>query len=280
MTNTLYFLAVVQIAFTGSALAASEAKKRAVPDMAMVKQYVKAQSEIAKDMRSKSPNWAAINAQFKLTLPVIEDIDSQYKTHFTAEIGTALNKCAAGGEEYEINNEIVGKAFQQVTVKAIEQQLDRMGKAKPADMKADAKKIEAYFEVIRPIMARRDKTLFEGKKTLETAAEKAVDKLQTVSKDDLLFASRELEDVMARTYALSVLYEATEIERLRDTNRPLAERHRVEASMYYGIIQSRIEKRNAKTNELMTNMLKGSLSTVDSQAVENYLTTGLGLKLR
>jgi hypothetical protein len=278
MKTTLYFLAVVQIAFAGTCFAVAEETKTSVPE-AMVKQYVKAQSEIGAGMRSKSPDWAAINAQFELTLPVVKELDSKYKTHYADEIAAALKKCAAN-EEYEINNEIVGKSFQHVTVLAIEQQLDLMGKAKPAEMKADAEKIAVYFEVIRPTFARRDKGFFEGKKTLEAAADAAIESLSKADAGNLLTASRELEDCLARTYALSIVYEASEVERLRETNHPLAERHRVEASMGYRIIRPRVEKRSAKTSELILNMLKGNLNTINSQEIEKYLTTGLGMKLR
>jgi hypothetical protein len=147
-------------------------------------------------------------------------------------------------------------------------------------MKADAEKIAAYFEVIRPTFARRDKGFFEGKKTLEAAADGAIERLSKADSGNFLTASRELEDCIARTYALSIVYEASEVERLRDTDQPLARRHQVEASMVYRIIQTRIEKRSAKTSELISNMLKGNLNTINSQEIEKYLTTGLAMKLR
>jgi hypothetical protein len=210
---------------------------------------------------------------------LVRELDSKYKTHYTDEIAAALKNCAAG-QEYEINNEIVGKSFQHVTVMAIQQQLDLMGKAGPEEMKADAEKIEAYFEVIRPTFTRRDKGFFEGKKTLEAAADAAIEHLSKAGAGNFLTASRELEDVIARTYALSIVFEASEVQRLYETDQPLARRHQVEASMVYRIIQQRIEKRSAKTSEMILNMLKGNLNTINSPVIEKYLTIGLAMKLR
>jgi hypothetical protein len=50
--------------------------------------------------------------------------------------------------------------------------------------------------------------------------------------------------------------------------------------MGYRIIQPRVEKRSAKTSELILNMFKGNLNTINSQEIEKYLTTGLAMKLR
>jgi hypothetical protein len=280
MRTALCVLAFVQIVFANSIFAVSENKKQAATDLAMVKQYAKAQAEVAKGVNSKTPDWTAIKAQYELTLPVIKEIDVKYTMHYADELHDALKKCAAGGKEAEVGKEVVGKAYQHITVLAIQQELDSMANGTPADMKADDEKITVYFEVIRPTFARRDKGFFNGQKTLEAAADAALAQLAKADKTELLAASRELEDVIARTYALSVLYEVKEIERLRDSDIPLAERHQVEAKMYYRIIRPKIEKRNTKTNEVLQNTLNGSFGAMNSQSVEKYLTEGLGIKLR
>jgi hypothetical protein len=187
-----------------------------------------------------------------------------------------LKKLAAGGQASEFNNEVVEKSYAQITVLAIEQQLDLMGKAAPSDMKAGAEKIAAYFDVIRPVYD----DIFESEKKLETQADAAIAKLKNGNKSELLIASRQLDDVITRTYALSVVYEASESEKNRETHPDLAARHKFEATMCYQIIQSRIEKRSPKTNEVILTMLKGNLNTLSSQELEKNLTTGLGMKLR
>jgi hypothetical protein len=277
MKTALYFLAVVPVVFAGTCFAAPKADNPAVPDTAMVKQFAKSFLEIERGiMGSKNPDWAAINAQFQRTLPVIKCIDAKYRTQYADKIDTALKKLAAGDQASEFNNEVVEKSYAQITVLAIDQQLDLMGKAAPSDMKAGAVKIAAYFDVIRPVYD----DIFESEKKLETQADAAIAKLQNGNKSELLIASRQLDDIITRTYALSVVYETSEVEKVRETQPDLAARHRFEATMCYQIIQPRIEKRSPKTNEVILTMLKGNLNTISSQELEKNLTTGLGMKLR
>lgn len=277
MKTMLSVLTVIQLTFVNS-IFAQDQKNQSVPDLAVAKQYVKAVQEIEKIRNGKTPDWAAINTQYELSLPVIKYIDAKCATHYAEELSNALKKCASG-DKVEINGQIVGKGFQHVTVLAIRQELDLMEKASPADKKICADKIAAYFEVIRPTFIRRDKGFFGGKKTLEAGANAALEKLKA-DKGDLLMASRELEDVIARTYALSMLYELEEIQKLRDSDVATCDVKRVEASMFYRIIRPRIEKRSPKTNETILNTLQGSFGAINAQAIEKELSTGLGIKLR
>jgi len=287
MKTMLYVLAFIQLAFVSGSFAAdanatkadANATKQAVPDLAAVKQYVKAVQEIEKNRNGKTPDWAAIDAQYELTLPVIKDIDVKCKTHYAEELREAMKKCGSG-EKIAVNGQIIGKGFQHVTVLAIRQQLDLMAKASPAGEKASTERIAVYFEVIRPTLARRDKGFFEGKKTLEAAADAALEQLSKAEAGNLLTASRELEDVIARTYALSILYEFEVIEKLRDSDLATCDVKRVEAVMFYRIIQQRIEKHSPKTNEILLNTINGSYGAMNSQEVEKYLAAGLGIKLR
>jgi hypothetical protein len=269
----------VGFAFAGSVFAQTETKQQTIPDVSMVNQYVKAVQEIEKNRNGKSPDWTSITAQYELALPLIKQIDAKYATHYGDEIGNALKKCAAN-EKSQINGQVVGKGLQIVTVLSIRQELDLMSNLSSEQKTTSAQKIAAYFEVIRPTFVRRDKGFFEGKKTLEAAADTTLAQLSKADKGDLLTASRELEDTISRTYALSMLYELKEIEKLRDSDVAACDVKRVEASMFYKIIQSRIEKRSPKTNEILLNTLKGSYSTMNAQVIEKQLTSGLGIKLR
>jgi hypothetical protein len=280
MKPVLNVMTVVMLAFvTGSFAADANAPKPAVPDLAAAKQYAKAELEIERIRTSDKPDWAAASAQFELMLPVVKYIDAKCSMHYDKEIHDALKECAAG-HDIETNDEIVGKGLQHIAVLAIRQELDSMGKASAADKKASAERIAAYFEGIRPTFVRRDKGFFEGKKTLEDAADKALAQLQNVEKADLLTASRELDDAIARTFALSMLFEVTEIEKKRDSDVEFCNGKRTEAKMFYRIIQPRIQKRSRKINEIITNTLNGSFGAMNSQTLEKQLETGLGLKLR
>jgi len=234
--------------------------------------------EIEKIRANKNPDSNAINAQYEITLPVVKYIDSVCAANYDREIRDALKKLAAG-EKPEINGQIIGKGFQNVTVLAIRQELDLMA-ADPNNIKPCAERIAAYFEGIRPTFIRRDKGFFEGKKTLEAAADAVLGRLQKADKGDLLTASRELEDVIARTYALSVLYEMQDIEKARDSDLDTCDVKRVEGGLFYRIIQPRIEKRSPKTNGTLLNILNGNYGAMNSQEVEKYLSAGLAVNLR
>jgi hypothetical protein len=277
--KNLFVTVLVSLALVSSSFAAdANSAKQTVPDLAAAKQYAKSFVKIERAVfDSKNPDWAAINAQFELTLPVIKYIDAEYKTQYADKIAAALKKLSAGpGQASEFNGEVVEKSYAQITVLAIEQQLDLMGNAAPSDMKIGAKKIAAYFDVIRPVYD----DIFESEKKLQTQADAAIAKLQNGNKSELLTASRQLDDVIAQTYAISVVFEASEVEKNRETHPDLAARHRFEAAMCYQIIKPRIEKRSPKTNEAILTMLNGNLNTINSRELEKNLTTGLDMKLR
>ncbi|MGA2916652.1 MAG: hypothetical protein ABSE89_11565 [Sedimentisphaerales bacterium] len=277
MKTTLYVLAIVQLAFASTSFADSD-KKQTIPDLAMAKQYAKAQLEIEKIRASKTPDWAAASVQFELMLPIVKYIDAKCEMQYDKEIRDALKECTAG-HDIETNDEILGKGLQHIAVLAIRQELDLMA-ADPNNIKPCAERIAAYFEGIRPTFVRRDKGFFEGKKTLEASADEALTQLSKADKSSLLTASMQLEDVIARTYALSMLYEISEIEKMRSSDVALCDGKRTEAKMFYRIIQQRIEKRSPKINEIIVNTLNGSYDTMNSQSLEKDLVTALGFKLR
>jgi hypothetical protein len=278
MKMLLYVAVLLLLVFVSNGCSESD-KKQNVPEPAVVEQYVKAYLEIEKIRADKNPNWADANTQYEITLPVVKNIDGKYATDYVKEIRDVLKKCAAG-EKTKINGQIVAKGFQNVTVLAIRQELDLMATAEPADMKVSAERIAAYFEGLRPTFVRRDKGFFEGKKTLEATADAAIEQLSKSDKGNLLTASRELEDVIARTYALSLLYEMEGIEKLRDSDLDTCDIKRVEAVMFYRVIQPRIVKRSPRTNEILLNTLNGSYGAINCKEIERYLTAGLAIKLR
>ena len=272
-------MVLVQLMFTGSIFAGSGPNtEQNIPELTVIKQYVKACLEVEKIRADKNPNWADVNAQYKMTLPIIENVDKKYAVQYDKEISDAVKKCAAG-EKIKINGQIIAKGFQNVTVLGIRQELDLMA-AEPNSIKAAAGQIAAYFESIRQTFVRRDMGFFEGKKTLESAADAAIEQLSKSDKNNLLTASIQLEDVIARTYALSVLYEVEDIEKLRDSDLDTCDVKRVEGGLFYRIIQPRIEKRSPKTNGTLLNILNGNYGAMNSQEVEKYLSAGLAVNLR
>jgi hypothetical protein len=270
MKISLYAAVILSLAFANYCFS--------TPDLSMAKQFAKSELKIEEIRASKTPDWAAVSAQYELMLPVVKYIDEKCKLDYDKQLRDALKNCAAGSD-IETNDETIGKGLQHINVLAIRQQLDLMS-ADSNNIKSGVKLIAAYFEGIRPTFVRRDKGFFEGKKTLEAAADDALKQLSKADKTSLLAASRDLEDVIARTYALSMLYEVQEIEKKRSSDPEFCNGKRVEAKMFYRVIQQRIEKRSSKINETIVNILNGGFGGMNSLFLEKELAAGLGLKLR
>jgi hypothetical protein len=260
---------------TMSFVIASEGKN-AGPDLARIKQYAAAELRIEKNRVSKKPDWNAIKAEFESMLPVVSYVDAMSKTKYSIELTEAIRLCEDGNRP-QVNGQVLVKGLQHVTVLGIKGELDEISKP-GADKKLIAEKIAAFFEGIRPTFARRDKGFFGGKKTLEAAAESTIERLK--SETDTFAAARELEDVIARTYAFSMVYEFEELTKMRDSDPAGCEVKRTEASMFYRIIQPRIAKRSPKNDQIISNMLKGSYSAFDVQVLEKSINAGLGMKIK
>ena len=144
--------------------------------------------------------------------------------------------------------------------------------------RAASEDIAAYFEGIRPTFVRRDKDFFGGERTLEASADQALEHLNRAAEGrpgEIFAARRELEDAIARTYALSVLYEVEEIERLRATDRAACDVKRKEAEIFYRIVRPRVRRRDPKADGTIVAMLTGSYDAMSAKAIEESLKKGL-----
>ena len=239
-----------------------------------IKAYAKAVAMIGNLQRQTPVDWDAIRAQYDSISPLIKTMDAAWKMGYDQEIRQAIEQCAAG-DNVEVNKQTIGKGVQHIAVLGITQELNTLGKSAAA-----GERVAAYFESIRATFARRDTGFFGDQKILESAADQAIQRLSAANAADLLTARRELEDVMARTFALSVLYEVSEWEKARDADPNFCEVKRKEAEIYYRIIQPRIKKRSAKADEMITTMLTGASQQVNAALLEEQLQTGLVMKLR
>jgi len=275
--NTTIFCALVLI----TALAGCSAdKKPRDSDLAAVKAYAQAEVTIERLRKRKEPNWDAIAEQYEITAATVKKIDAKSGTLYDRRIREALKSCAAG-ESVKVNQQTLAKGLQHVTVLAITAGLDAMAKVDMAGRKAAAERVAEYFEGIRPTFVRRDQDFFPQTKTLEKAADEALERLEKADSAALLTARRQLEDILARTYALCVLYEVAQIEELRVSDLAECDVKRAEAVIFYRIIQHRIKKRSARADEAISNMLKSGYDVMDSKSLEANLQTGLaGIALR
>lgn len=275
-TGTGFFVLVLIVGLAGC----GGEKKPRDPDLAAIEAYAKAEVTIERLRIQKGPNWDAISAQYEITSTIVKKIDSKRRTDYDPQIREALRKCAAG-ENVKVNQQTLAKGLQHVTVLAITAELDATAKADSAGRKIAADRIAAYFEGIRPTFVRRDQNFFPQTNTLEKAVDAALERLAKADSAAIITARRQLEDVLARTYALCVLYEVLEIEKLRDSDLAECDTKRAEAVIFYRIIQSRIRKRSPRTDEVISNMLKGSYDVMDAKLIEASLKTGLaGVTLR
>ena len=245
------------------------------PELDAIKAYAKAEVTIERLRKQKAPDWDAIGAQYEITSAAVKRIDAKHGTDYDGEIRRALKKIASG-ERVKVNQQVLAKGLQHVTVLAIMQELDSMVKSDSAGRRGGALRVAAYFEGIRPTFVRRDADFFAESRLLEKTADVAIKGLSSGDSASFVTARRELEDILARTYSLCVLYEVMEVERLRGSDLGGCDVKRSEAVIFYRIVQARIRKRSAKADEVIRNMLDGSYDTMDSKVLESNLQAGLG----
>jgi len=274
-------LACVGLLLAGCGSEDASGSKRPASGLAKVKAYSAAEVEIEHLRKQKAPDWAAIAKAYEKANEVVKEIDRREGTSYDAEIRQALKKCAAG-ERPRVHQQTVAKGLQHVTVLAIRRELRLMAGSEESSGLAAG--VAACFEGIRPTFSRRDRDYFGGKSTLEAAAEKALARLAKAEKPkgaELLAAQRELKDIIARTYALCVLYEVEQVAKLRDRDRDECDVKRAEAVIFYRIIASRVKDKNPKAHETISAMLAGSYEAMDPVVLDAQLKKGLpGLPLR
>lgn len=260
------------------------ARGELVGDADRARAFAASQIRIERLRSQEKPDWVAIRREYEGLVPLIEEIDRLQQTDCQAVLQAALEQCAAG-ERPDVNQQVLAKGLQQVAVLAMTRQMDELAATDPEKRKAAAEVIAAYFEGIRPTLVRRDANFFAGQPTLQRAADAVLARLRAaVSADDLagvLAARRELEDVLFRTYALSVLYEAQELEKLRASDRAACDVKRAEAQMFYRILEPRIKKRHAAEHEALTALWNGPYDAVSAELTEKLLVQAFeGMPLR
>jgi len=251
-----------------------------VPGLARARAYAAAQVQIERLRKvSEGPvDWDAVAQQFQITLPVVREIDRAHELSYATQIPVALGKCGEGSRP-DVNQQVLAKGLQHVTVLAIRRELGELAGAAGTNRRAAAARAVALFEGIRPTFTRRDKDFFPGVNALTAAADAGLKQIEAAARQDgdIVGAGRALEQAIARTYALSVLYEIRQIERLRDGDRAACDVKRAEAIIFYRVIYDRIKTRDAKTaGTLLSYLINTDFDTMEAGAVEAALRKGLG----
>jgi len=241
--------------------------------------YAEAQVQIerVRKRRDAPVDWAAVREQLGITLAVVREIDEAANLDYAKGLVAALDKCAAG-QSPGANQQLIAKGLQHVTVLAIRRELALLAQAEGPHREAAAQRVAAFFEGIRPTFVRRDKDFFPGRGVLTPEADAALRDLAAAArrKGQTVGAGRQLEDLICRTYALSVLYEVQQIARLRHSDRAACAVKRVEGQVFYRIIRDRIARRDPRADETIRTTLEADYDTMDPAALEAALRRGLG----
>jgi len=251
--------------------------------LAEVKDYAAAEVQIERLRKQKDgpTDWAAIEQQLRITRPMVKAIDGALGLTYEEDIAAALRKCKSG-ERPKVHQQVLAKGLQHVTVAAIGRELDAMAKASGAERSAAAARISALFEGIRPTFVRRDSDYFSGEKALEPAADAALEQLKSAAESGEIFGPRKsLEEAIARTYALCVLYEIEEIEKLREKDLAACDVKRMEAVIFYRIIEDRIRRFAPDADATISAILDAGYDKMDVPLLVANLRNGLpGIPLK
>jgi hypothetical protein len=214
---------------------------------------------------------------------VVRETDSERGTDYDAQIRDAIARCERG-DKPKVAQQTVAKGLQHVAVLAISSELDCLAAVDPQARSRAAAKVVAYLKGIRPTFVRRDADFFPQANTLRPALDQAVERLSRAARSggaEVVAARRDLEDLVARVYALSLLYELMKIEELRAKDLPACEVKLAEAVVFYRIIAPRVEKRAPQAHATIAAMLGAGYEAMSAATIEEQLERGLpGIPLR
>jgi hypothetical protein len=244
------------------------------------KAFAKAEIGIERLRKAKTVNYQEIGRKYEVCAALVQDIDAAFGTRYDEQIRHALKKCNAG-ETVEVHHQTFAKGLQHVAVLEIRRHLDLMAKMDADQRKTAARNVAALFEGIRPTFTRRDKDYFNQKKTLELEADKAISDLQKKAGTASFVGSvRILRDAINRTYALCVLYEMQQIEKIKNSNAATCDVKKAEAVIFYRIVEPDIKKRDPGAHETILSVINADYDSVRSNLLLDALKKGLpGLTL-
>jgi len=245
----------------------------------VINEFAAAEVKIERLRKQTPPDWDAVSLLYEKAAPLVKETDSQEALDYDRTIRAALEKCKAG-DDVKVNQQMPAKGLQHVAVLGIRRNLHALAKTARPELNArHTDRIAAYFEGIRPTFTRRDNDFFPTAPTLEPGAIKALARLKQADAEDLIGAGRNLEAVIARTYALSVLFEVLEIEKLRDSDTEACRVKRAEALIFYRILALRIQTRIPALHAEITAMLNAPFAQMDAQRLEVFfMKAGIGMR--
>lgn len=244
-----------------------------------LKAYVDAEIKIEHLRKQKPADWKAVESQYKIASSVVREADKKYGLDYDNRIEVALNRCKANIDA-RVKQQIFAKGLQHVTVLKIRENLKALVVAGDPDIRLKyANRIEILFEGIRPTFMRRDEDFFKQAPVLEQTALKALAGLKKAG--DVITAGRDLENVIKRTYALSMIFEIIEIERIKIAKPGECHVKRMEAQIFYRIIQEAVKKADANADRNILYLLGSGFDQMSAMILEEDLRVGLkGITIR
>jgi hypothetical protein len=241
-------------------------------------QYADAVLSIGNLLQAQALSFPDIEEKYAVARPHIEGIDSLHQTSYAKEIPTALASIKAG-ESAEVNNHIVTKGLQHVTVLTIQGLLDKLIAADGEDAKKLIADIKTAYTAIEPTFKRRDETVYAGKPTLAPAAEAALAALESAqTKPALASAAMEFSTLLSKTYVLSILFEMKGIEEFCGSKTPDPAQcavKRTEAGMYYRIMQPAVAKKDKKADAAIDKMIHSEHAVPKYASARDHLAKAL-----
>ncbi len=244
--------------------------------------FAEAELKIERLRKQANVDWPAIRGEVEKTLPLVRFMDEQLGVTYQAEMAAALAKCERG-ERPKVNQQVIAKGLQHVAVLGIDHAMKLLASGDTTDGRKDLERVAALAKGIKPTFVRRDKDYFGGQPTLSAQLDQVVASLPGSGDDPSRLAKTHdaLIDAITRTYALSVLYEIEQVEKLRIVDLAGCEVKRAEAVIFYRIIANRISKQDAQAHGAIVAMLKATPDQMSASLLKSQLQTGLpGMELQ
>jgi hypothetical protein len=246
-------------------------------------QYADAVLSIGNLLKATLLSWPDIEEKYAVARTHIEEIDSLHLTSYAQEISKALAGIRAG-ESAEVNNHIVTKGLQHVTVLIIQGLLDKLVTADLEDAKGLSADIKTAYAAIEPTFKRRDDTVYAGNPTLAPAAEAALARLESAqSKTALASGVMEFSTLLSKTYALSILFEMKGVEEYCGSKAPNPAQcavKRTEAAIYYRILQPAVAKKDKEAAAAIDKMIHSEHAVDRYTSVRDHLAKTLPFTIK
>jgi hypothetical protein len=228
--------------------------------------------------KQKPVDWDAIKGQLRKAQTTIKRVDARHSLTYEKEISSACRKCIAYNRP-DVHQQIIAKGLQHVAVLQMHYEFRQAAGAESAQAQAHIQSGISLFEAIRATFQRRDASYFVGEPTMEKQADVALAALKSAGPPGLYAARKTLVPLIRRVFALSLLYELQEIERLRKTDRKQCDIKRKEAEIFYRIIQPDICRRSRSSDRIISAMLRVDYGAVHAARVAQELKKALRVNI-